>query len=440
MRNLLRTVVARIGKREQDESGSKEITPADRVRALRAKREQVEPAATSINVDASDDAELQDASDDAELQVAEFYAQLKRVTPYAFVTPALVLINVGVFVAMIAAGVDLMSPSIEHLLSWGANYAPMTTGGEWWRLLTSNYLHIGIIHIAFNMYVLWDAGRLVERLLGNIGFIIMYVLSGVFGSFTTVLWNPVVVSAGASGAVFGVYGCLIGYLLLSRGSIPNKVLKHIGSSALAFIAYNVFYAIGEEGIDMAAHVGGLATGFLCGVIMRLPLALGSPGRRWVGNWIVGGIGAAVIAVAIGNGMGHVVDVQAALFRFGEVEERVLAKFNDTVEKAQAGELSDGQVSIILDQEILIPWRAARVAFETMEDVPIQQKPLVDKLVTYMNLREEAWQLLAEATKPCPPPPRLCVRISEAAKGGMLGLFAEKMQEAEQILAEPEEME
>ena len=204
------------GRREQEESGPKEITPADRVRAAHEKREQDESTATSTSVDASDDAEPQDASGDTESQVAEFYAQLKRFTPYAFVTPALVLINVGVFAAMIAAGVDLMSPSIEHLLSWGANYAPMTTGGEWWRLLTSNYVHIGIIHIAFNMWVLWDAGRLVERLLGNVGFIIMYVLSGVLGSLTTVLWNPAVVSAGASGAVFGVYGCLIGFLFIAR--------------------------------------------------------------------------------------------------------------------------------------------------------------------------------------------------------------------------------
>ncbi len=305
MRKLLRYLGA--GKREQLESDSKEITPANRVRALRAKRElndsssrettaelRVRTAhekqerdkspATSINMD---------ASGDAELQVSEFYTQLKRVTPYAFVTPALVVINVGVFAAMIAGGVDLMSPSIEHLLSWGPNFAPKTTGGEWWRLLASNYVHIGIIHIAFNMWVLWDAGRLVERLLGSVGFM-----------------EP-------HGCKRRRIGCGIrrlrvpdrGFLLLSRGSIPKKVLKGIRSSTLAFIAYNVFYAIGEESIYMAAHVGGLTAGFLCGVIMRLPLASGSAGRRWVGNGIVGGIGAAVIALVIGSGFGHVADVQ-----------------------------------------------------------------------------------------------------------------------------------
>ncbi len=129
-----------------------------------------------------------------------------------------------------------------------------------------------------------------------------------------------------------------GFLLLSRGSIPKKVLTGIRSSALAFIAYNVFYAIGEEGIDMAAHVGGLTTGFLCGVIMRLPLASGSAGRRWVGNGIVGGIGAAVIALVIGSGFGHVADVQGALLHLGEIEDRVFARFDNTMLRLEAGEL------------------------------------------------------------------------------------------------------
>jgi len=222
---------------------------------------------------------------EAQLQVAEFYARLQKRMPHAYVTPTLVLINIGVFMAMLAGGVDIASPSIEHLLSWGASYAPKTTGGEWWRLFTSNYVHVGIIHIALNMWVLWDAGQIVERLLGKVDFLIIYVLSGILGSLTSALWNPAAVSAGASGSVFGVYGCLIGLLLLSRGSIPNKLVTHVGSSVLAFVACNVLYALGAEGVDLAAHVGGLATGFLCAVTMRLPLISGALNRRWVDNEI-----------------------------------------------------------------------------------------------------------------------------------------------------------
>ena len=133
--------------------------------------------------------------------VVAFQRQLTILTPRAFLTPAIVAINLIVFTIMIAAGVHIMSPKIVDLLAWGANYAPKTTGGEWWRLVTSNYLHIGVIHIVFNMWVFWSAGRFVERLLGNLGFFLVYSFSGVVGGFATVLWNPGVVSAGVSGAI-----------------------------------------------------------------------------------------------------------------------------------------------------------------------------------------------------------------------------------------------
>src|SRR6202011_2677222 len=110
------------------------------------------------------------------------------------------------FVAMVATGVHWLSPTTADLIKWGADYGPRTTAGEWWRLGSSMFLHLGIIHIAFNMVVLWDIGRFTERLLGNAGFLIVYVLSGLFGSLASVLINPHIPSAGASGAVFGLYG------------------------------------------------------------------------------------------------------------------------------------------------------------------------------------------------------------------------------------------
>ena len=359
-------------------------------------------------------------------QTTQFYSQLKKLTPHVFVTPTLLLINLAVFAAMIADGVDVMSPSIEHLLNWGANHAPTTTGGEWWRLLTSTFVHVGIIHIAFNMWVLWDAGRLVERLLGNVGFITMYVVSGLCGSYTSILWNPLVVSAGASGAVFGVFGCLLGYLLLSRGSIPTAVLKHIGTNALVFIGYNVYFAIGQEGIDMAAHAGGLGAGFLCGVTMRWSLAWRAAGMRWVGNVVVAGLGSLAIGFAISNGLGHVADVQAAILRFAEVEQRVITKFNDSIDQVVAGELSDSEHILFLDQQILTPWRKARVSFATLHDIPSEQKQLFDQLLNYMNTREDAW--------------RLAIELSKSGDEDTLERFNEKMEQAEQIIAEMNEPE
>jgi rhomboid protease GluP len=210
---------------------------------------------------------------DARADVASFRRALYAQTPRVWVTPLLVGINVAVFIAMAAAGVDLWSPSVDSLIRWGANYGPRTTGGEWWRLLTNVFLHIGILHIGMNMLGLWQIGFLVERLLGNRGFLIMYLVSGLCGSAASLFWNPHVVSAGASGAVFGVYGLLVAYLLRNRGSIPKEILGPLQKSALFFIGLNVLFGLQIKGIDMAAHLGGLLGGFGVGLlVVRRPKA------------------------------------------------------------------------------------------------------------------------------------------------------------------------
>lgn len=158
---------------------------------------------------------------------AEFGAKLQAITPTILVTPALVGLNVLVFLAMIMGGVHPFEPTTGSLLQWGANYGPMTvSGGQWWRLAASMYLHVGLIHLAFNMFVLWQAGGFIERLLGNAGFLIVYTASGLAGALVSVAWHPYVVSAGASGAIFGLYGALLGYLVVRATQFPRKFYPH----------------------------------------------------------------------------------------------------------------------------------------------------------------------------------------------------------------------
>ena len=85
------------------------------------------------------------------------------------------------------------------------------------------FLHIGLLHIALNMWVLWDIGPLMERMVGNVGFACLYVASGLCGSLASLAWNPENLSAGASGAVFGLFGGLLGFLVLGRGSMPAEI-------------------------------------------------------------------------------------------------------------------------------------------------------------------------------------------------------------------------
>jgi rhomboid protease GluP len=133
------------------------------------------------------------------------------------------------------------------------------------------FLHFGIIHLALNMAALWDFGRLAERLFGNWTFLAIYLRAGVSGSTLSLLWHPAVNSAGASGAIFGVFGMVAGYLVHKELGVPATVMKRHWGVTLPFIGYNLFIGATVPGIDNAAHVGGLIAGFVMGYALARPL-------------------------------------------------------------------------------------------------------------------------------------------------------------------------
>ena len=126
-------------------------------------------------------------------------------------------------------------------IRFGSNFGPLTWTGQEWRLLTSAFLHFGIIHIALNMYALYQGGALVERLFGSARFAVIYLLSALSGSVASGWWDPLRNSAGASGAIFGVYGALLAFLAVRRADIPPSMLKSISSSALLFCLYSLVH-------------------------------------------------------------------------------------------------------------------------------------------------------------------------------------------------------
>ena len=108
----------------------------------------------------------------------EFQQLLHKSTPHWFLTPVMMGISSAVYVLMIALGVDPLNPNAIDLVEWGANFPPYTLKGEWWRLLTCAFLHIGVIHLLLNMWCLWDLGQLTERLFGQKYFLLHRLLSG----------------------------------------------------------------------------------------------------------------------------------------------------------------------------------------------------------------------------------------------------------------------
>ena len=188
------------------------------------------------------------------------------------VTQAIFGINVAVFVAMsLAVGVTLFGdPAWQELsVRLGANYGPYTLSGQWWRLLASVFIHGGLLHIAFNMWCLWNLGRLAESVYGHWTFAVVYLITGLSESLMSVAWHfPIPVpSVGASGAIFGIAGALIASFYLGEFSMPRAAMTGMLRSVATFVAYNLFFGAVMAGTDNAAHVGGLLMGLLLGALI-----------------------------------------------------------------------------------------------------------------------------------------------------------------------------
>lgn len=178
-------------------------------------------------------------------------------------TPILIDLNILVFIVMIASGVGIMSPSTLSLLKWGADFGPLTLTGDWWRAVTCNFIHIGAFHLLMNMYAFMYVGLLLEDLIGSRRMFMSYLLTGLCSAVFSLYMHGETISAGASGTIFGLYGIFLAFLFFHR--IAKEQRKALLTSILIFVGYNLVYGM-KAGIDNAAHIGGLLSGFLLGII------------------------------------------------------------------------------------------------------------------------------------------------------------------------------
>ncbi len=181
-----------------------------------------------------------------------------------FATSIILDLNILVFLLMIFSGIHIISPNGQELLHWGANRRFETTSGEWWRLLTSMFLHGGIMHLFLNIYGLVIAAIFVESILGRKKHFILYILSGLCGSLASIWWYPNTISVGASGAIFGLYGAILGLLLTN--AFPKNGKKGILIMIGIYVGINLLWGL-TGGIDNAAHIGGLLSGAIIGIIL-----------------------------------------------------------------------------------------------------------------------------------------------------------------------------
>ncbi len=233
-------------------------------------------------------------------------------------TYLLLAANIGVFLWMVLHGVSAQNPNEYNLIRFGANNAEFVLAGQWWRILTAMFVHVGLIHLATNMWCLWNLGLLGEPLLGFFGMISVYLLTGAAGNLLSVMTdilarNYGVVGAGASGAVFGIAGILI--VLLSnrrlaesrngRGGIPLAELHALRRSVINFAGINLLIGLGSAfqnflpiHIDNRAHGGGFLSGLLLGWPLLAAITLGR--QRYLRRQRVVFGAAALILVMIGK--------------------------------------------------------------------------------------------------------------------------------------------
>lgn len=196
-------------------------------------------------------------------------------------TYTLVGINVLVYLVMCFSGISWWLPSVQALIHSGADVgANVFIYGQWWRLFTAMFVHAGIIHIAGNMWCLWNLGLLGEPLIGPFGIFAVYILTGLAGDVLSTAIHPNYVSMGASGAIFGIAGVLIVLLKSPYLPIPEFELKKLRRSVIYFAILNFIFGAGGDlmhffiQIDNMAHLGG----FLCGILMGIPMVplIGAP--------------------------------------------------------------------------------------------------------------------------------------------------------------------
>ena len=189
-----------------------------------------------------------------------------------FVTPIILLLNFVVFIVMIIAGVDIHNPEVIDIANWGGNVKVLTLNqGQYWRLLTNVFVHIGIPHLLMNSIGFLFAAVFLENKLGRRFFLTLYLITGVLASLTSALWNTNVVSAGASGAIFGLYGFLLISLVSGREQ-ERKLNESLIATIFIYVIYNLIMGLASN-IDNAAHIGGLLAGIIIGILHKLKIRL-----------------------------------------------------------------------------------------------------------------------------------------------------------------------
>ena len=322
-----------------------------------------------------------------------FHTALKARTRWALVTPSIVGAYVVVFVLLVFADGAMSDP--KTLVEWGGSIGTRTTNGEWWRLGAAMFVHLGLIHLLAEIAGLVQIGLLVERLVGRLAFAVVYFSAGVLAGVWSIAHHAVSIHVGAAGAIFGVYGLLMASLVLGliqrySFTVPVAVLKGLWPGAAIFVVYNTL----TEGLISDAMQVGLVTGFLGGLLVGGRLISDKPPIRRVCAVASATIAIVVVCAAPLRGLADVTDDVA---RVRAVEERTASSYDTAVDRFKRGRLSAPELAAFAEG-IVGELQLIQAELVSLENVPPEHWPMVQKASEYLKLRQDSWRLRAEGLR------------------------------------------
>ncbi|NOT69542.1 MAG: rhomboid family intramembrane serine protease [Methylophilaceae bacterium] len=313
----------------------------------------------------------------------------------ASITQLLIVANLLVFLAMLMGGAGFWHSPNGIQLAWGANFGPATQDGEWWRLGSALFLHFGIVHLAMNMWALWDGGQFVERMYGHLRFLTIYFISGLAGNLLSlVVQGGHAVSGGASGAIFGVYGALLTFLWRERNNLHPGEFRWLFWAAVGFTLFSITLGFVVPGIDNSAHIGGFVTGLLSSMVLAQPL--NSTQRLSAKNrWLAGSAFVVAIAILIyqipkpAYRWSEEVQARKEIDEFMREDAAIKQTWQNIVTQSKQNNATLDGLANLIDSEIA---RHYEESFEQLSKLPVNSAMpsfmTIEKLLEYTETRRD----------------------------------------------------
>jgi len=281
-------------------------------------------------------------------------------------------------------------------VSWGASYGPRTTNGEWWRLVTSTFVHPGFLALAVNLAALISVGLVLERLVGHVTFAAVYAAAAVFGGVADLSSSSVSIHAGGTAAILGLYGLLLaswtwGTFQHATTTIRLRTITRLVPAAAVFLLYHVATGSLPSGTGQA----GLVTGFVCGLLLTRSVWEAKPPVRRIAITASAMVVIAVLAAAPLRGM---IDVRPEVAQLVGLEQRLSRKYEVAVRDFTRGLVPRTTLVQLIEGAILPGLQEPRRRIHGFGKVPPEHRPLVAAAESYLRLRDESWRLRAAALR------------------------------------------